>query len=65
MKKPLECKNCKWWDPWKLPEGKTLGQITKRHAPNARKGDCRNQRNDIRDTTFSTFSCDFAEPKED
>jgi hypothetical protein len=66
----ITCKNCKWWEPWKLPEGKTLSDMVKdkkgrptisRHA---KRGDCRNMNNDY-GATYSSTTCDFAEAKEE
>lgn len=56
------CKNCIWWEPWKLPSNKNLFEITKNikgiRTQRGTKGDCRNQ-NHIGSTSFSSSSCDF------
>jgi len=55
----INCRNCKWWEPWKLPARKTLLKLN----PRVTRGDCRNQASN-EDATFSNTTCDKAEIKE-
>lgn len=59
----IPCKNCKWWEPWKLPQGKTLFDMAKKTGM---KGDCRNPHPYNQNTaTFSSTTCDYAEAKDE
>ena len=70
MKLVVTCKNCRYWEPWKLPQGKTLMDMTKMNKSyptlnsNAKRGDCRNDKSE-KGATYSSTTCDFAEAKDE
>ena len=62
-RKKITCKNCMYWEEFKLIPGKKLSDFKKYKGNfNARRGDCRNDRSP-NTVSYSSHSCDFAELK--
>jgi len=60
----VPCKECKWWQEWKLPAGKTLHDMNKKKFPSgSKRGDCLNERSE-KQSPYSSTTCDYAEAKE-